>query len=529
MKKQLLISHNLFAENIPFVSELGGFSCPSLGISTNKHPLANFGDVTLLLDPKKFSPSKHPTYSSDVYSPRMPTRFFKVDHRGLSQWEDNAIKNLESLGDKGKALGRLFHLAHSDLFNKGIQSNILRFQESLPLLYLFAKEKGLSLNIPTEPISITGQGTEFLRNKKLLNKIYKEKLHLCITDTPEHDRLSIIALSAAKQYSEQQFASIEDPEDRKYFTESCFDNIKKRGFSNGKLSYSLMNSLSSYFQEAKRNTVKIDTIKANARFGKLVDGPRKKEAFQQWVSKTFTPFISKPYFNTYKRDGSYTKKEFSLKNVTQHMRGSIRGGEGSGMHGSGEIRAALIKQFKDKAQIIRYMDDLCSEKEMKVIGDSFNKALRDFPDKLKPYYKFQTDSMLYRDAVYNEIRDYAKRGKISSLNESFETDLIPDELITELDEFLDGLKHAKSHYFEAKVQGSLTLEDFSVAIVPKNTPRASVDILREKGLKIVTYQARNEPDRARAIQSCSDMMFGESGEFTPPKQTKKDELEELTP
>jgi hypothetical protein len=525
MKKKLLISHNVFSDNVPFVRDFGGFSCPSIGISTNEHPMNNFGDISLILDPNKFFPSKYPTYTSDVYSPRMPERYFKVDERALNKWEDKVREEISLLNGKNKAIMLTPNLANSGRFDKGVQDNMSKFQRSIPLLYLYAKEKGISVKIPTTPIELTGRGLNFLKNKTLLNKIYKENLHNCIMGTPEHEKLSKIALSAAKQYSSQVFSAIEEKDVKEDFSQDLLNTILKQSFSKDLLSFSCICDLNSYFNNVMKAPLKINKEKAYSRLNKLIDGPRKKEAFQTWIKETFSPFISDPYFYKRNHNGEQVKKAFTIDNVTKHMSGNIRGGEGGAMHGAGEIRAAVIQRFRNKSDIIDRIDLLCSEDEMTEIADDFNATLSDFPEKLAPYCKFKTDTMFYRGTVYEEIRDYATNRNVKSLSESFNVDDIPQDLMQEIDTFISELKHTKSHYFEAKVQGKMQLSDFSAAIVPKDIPKESLKILKECGLKIKSYDPKCKISRTLAVQSFDQYLFGEGCEFAPIQSTLKNAKE----
>jgi GGDEF domain-containing protein len=82
--KNLLVQHNLTADNLLHADELGGLAAPSLGVARKEHPLESFGEITLLGGPEMADPSETPVFASDAYSPRYPDTHFQVKDSELT-------------------------------------------------------------------------------------------------------------------------------------------------------------------------------------------------------------------------------------------------------------------------------------------------------------------------------------------------------------------------------------------------------------------------------------------------------------
>ena len=71
----LIAHHNLTEEGVKATDRLGGIPMPSLGVSRADDPLENFGEISLIANPKRIDPAKDPSmsiYSADAYTGRQP-------------------------------------------------------------------------------------------------------------------------------------------------------------------------------------------------------------------------------------------------------------------------------------------------------------------------------------------------------------------------------------------------------------------------------------------------------------------------
>ena len=87
-QRDLIIQHNLSAENLLHAIRMGGLPVPSLAVTKAKHPLTNFGEITLLgsesmANPKGYASTK--VYGGDIYSPRYPDITYSLDKASLKK------------------------------------------------------------------------------------------------------------------------------------------------------------------------------------------------------------------------------------------------------------------------------------------------------------------------------------------------------------------------------------------------------------------------------------------------------------
>lgn len=85
-ERNLIIQHNLTAENLLHADRIGGLAVPSLAVTKVDSPLSGFGEITLLgtshlADPKGYA--KTQVFGADIYSPRYPGITYRLDKNGL--------------------------------------------------------------------------------------------------------------------------------------------------------------------------------------------------------------------------------------------------------------------------------------------------------------------------------------------------------------------------------------------------------------------------------------------------------------
>lgn len=99
--RELVITHNLTADNLIHADKMGGIAVPSLAVTKNKSTLEGFGEITLIgsrkmADPKGYAKTK--VFGADVYSPRYPGIDYKIDRSVIGK-----INNV--LADLNKKFG----------------------------------------------------------------------------------------------------------------------------------------------------------------------------------------------------------------------------------------------------------------------------------------------------------------------------------------------------------------------------------------------------------------------------------------
>lgn len=86
--RDLVITHNLTAENLLHANRMGGIAVPSLAVTKKDSSLSGFGDITMigsraLADPKGYAGTK--VFGADIYSPRYPSIDHNIDKAALTK------------------------------------------------------------------------------------------------------------------------------------------------------------------------------------------------------------------------------------------------------------------------------------------------------------------------------------------------------------------------------------------------------------------------------------------------------------
>ena len=105
---ELIVQHNLTAQNLVKADQLGGLPVPSLAVSKAANPMENFGEITLIGGPDMASPSaKNPVFRADAYTSRFPNIDYQIDlktEKAIGSLLSDAVKKMP---DGERELSRL--------------------------------------------------------------------------------------------------------------------------------------------------------------------------------------------------------------------------------------------------------------------------------------------------------------------------------------------------------------------------------------------------------------------------------------
>jgi GGDEF domain-containing protein len=90
-ERDLIVQHNITAENILHAQRMGGMAVPSLAITKVGSPLEGFGEITLIGPPQMADPRGYANtrvFGADIYSPRYPQVSYKLDKAALRRLND---------------------------------------------------------------------------------------------------------------------------------------------------------------------------------------------------------------------------------------------------------------------------------------------------------------------------------------------------------------------------------------------------------------------------------------------------------
>ena len=119
--KDLVIQHNLSAENLLHADRMGGLAVPSLAITKVDSPMEGFGEITLIGDRNMADPKQGiKAYGADIYSPRYPTISYDVTPKALASLNE-MLAPYKKEGDRpiyGSEIGSIEDLTQNSRFRK---------------------------------------------------------------------------------------------------------------------------------------------------------------------------------------------------------------------------------------------------------------------------------------------------------------------------------------------------------------------------------------------------------------------------
>ncbi|EGR2855325.1 hypothetical protein DMW10_28630 [Vibrio parahaemolyticus] len=532
MKKRIALAHALTESDLEFANLIGGLPNPSLGFIPSDQEFFKYGSCVLLLDPKKIDFNNNYASSIDVYSSVFPDVSFELNHSFWDQFNDRLDAALQAnqvnVGEKYKTQT----VIHPELLKGAISArNLLVKNPAVKLLYL--KEKNI-LN-PCKPKEIPKEKKiSFLSNESIEALIDNNVL-----DLPEDD--------ANKEISKLLLADVQLKMKMLSSTGGSDGNSRKNRIELRKLNAFIENSIYfddgipklyvSYFDNARndlkehlRRTPSIDESKYISDLEEYFKNHVPRGTFEDWVSKTIEPGFGKAFFfKTSEHDVDYDKEDIShdeiygverelatLDNLSKEMNRKLITCDSLFSTSIVKIAASVKERLHSLEEIEDHIDQLKSEEEVTEYFMSLKDELSAIIEELAAYYKFK-DPNGNVSSIYNNAATEAlvqSRCEVNDeLSESFFVDQLPHELITRIDDLRNSLIVAPYTYFELKMSNPIRLNDFSVAIVPKNVSPSLVGVLKENGLKICGYEQGSNFDFVSVLNKQHDLLFGDGGEI----------------
>ncbi|AKO77658.1 hypothetical protein EN12_21270 [Vibrio cholerae] len=532
MKKRIALAHALTESDLEFANLIGGLPNPSLGFIPSNQEFFKYGSCVLLLDPKKIDFNNNYASSIDVYSSVLPDVSFELNHSFWDQLNDRLDSALQAnkvnVGEKYKTQT----VIHPELLKGAISArNLLVKNPAVKLLYL--KEKNI-LN-PCKPKEIPKEKKiPFLSNESIEALIDNNVL-----DLPDDD--------ANKEISKLLLADVQLKMKMLSSTGGSDGNSRKNRIELRKLNAFIENSMYfddgipklyvSYFDNARndlkehlRRTSSIDESKYISDLEEYFKNHVPRGTFEDWVSKTIEPGFGKAFFfKTSEHDVDYDKEDIShdeiygverelatLDNLSKEMNRKLITCDSLFSTSIVKIAASVKERLHSLGEIENHIDQLKSEEEVNEYFMSLKVELSAIIEELAAYYKFK-DPNGNVSSIYNNAATEAlvqSRCEVNDeLRDSFFVDQLPHELITRIDDLRNSLIVAPYTYFELKMSNPIRLNDFSVAIVPKNVSPSLVGILKENGLKICGYEQGSNFDFVSVLNKQHEFLFGDGGEI----------------
>ena len=474
--KDLVVYHNVSTGKLREAIKLGGLPMPSLAITKRDIPFGDFGEITLIGDKDVIDPRKsrsNEVFSRDAYTVRKPVVNYEVPakidsdafHKKYEETRKFLNKNSIDVGEINFS------------FYDGEES-LAAMENNIAIKYYYVKNV-LKKDIPIKERTVTPP----VRGERLF-KEYPELIHVLKSSKVKKGDFSEVD-QAARPYFDEMRRDIAMGKGLVGRSKRVLAKWTTNGHINEEGVKELLLRLSAYEEDKKKKPYKeVDRQD-------FVKDLRK--TIEEAGIERFTAFVRSEFDSLYKDrylwdDGK--KYAFNIDNIVKLMKkycGTNNEGAGGINYGFNSLLAFLSKKFTSIRDIKNHESLLAPNKKelarYKKAEDMYNRLI-DEAAELRGSYGMDLDMDLTE--LMKDTRDGKK-----------ELHGFPEDkkFLQQIKDFLKEADKVTTDYFEAKPARKVTFDEFSGAVIPKDTPEGTVDFLKAQGIEVAEYDPDVEGDR----------------------------------
>ena len=511
--KNLIAVHNMTADQLMADIGLNGFPSPSVAIIRAGMEHSKYGDVSVLfkretIDPK-FS-KKNKVYGGDAWTPTFPSIEVKINSEKAGElwnkFDELVPKDIQA------SLSRVaFDTDNmSDAINRMNGNPVEAYREKDALKYAFLK----SIGVEVDPGTTDGQlapMTEWYNDQiiAVAEKIgeqafrdFNESGSQYLKDHPEFEEQVRAALN--EQFREK-YLKKENPKLRKLAEKDLYDS-NNFGFSKlDQIRKGVLNYYDEGIKQVPDYTKLRDVIAAEIE-------SREKE-YTDWLDNFFDGIVEKRGLRNEKDMFTYSGNrrswealhdEVTLENIVRIMNSEDAKGA-DGFFAQSAIQAIATKDFTSIEDIHANEAQLrmISEEEHSALTDDHSRRFTEIiheiedPNEKNGFISFDRAAEAIADAVRS-----AKTVKgIDKVLREYRTLNIQEDTAQKIVDLMHDIAELPTGYFEAKPRRAVWLNEIASVILPSNSSQKVFDALEEKGIQYKTYEAGNEDQRTKLLES----------------------------
>lgn len=474
--KNLVVYHNVSTGKLREAIKLGGLPMPSLAITKRDIPFGDFGEITLIGDKDMIDPRKsrsNEVFSRDAYTVRKPVVNYeepaKIDsdafHKKYEETRKFLNKNSIDVGEINFS------------FYNGEES-LAAMENNIAIKYYYVKNV-LKKDIPIKERTVTPP----VRGERLF-KEYPKLIHALKSSKVKKGDFSEVD-QAARPYFDEMRQDIAMGKGLVGRSKRVLAKWTTNGHINEEGVKELLLRLSAYEEDKKKKPYKeVDRQD-------FVKDLRK--TIEEAGIERFTAFVRSEFDSLYKDRYLWDngkKYAFNIDNIVKLMkkyRGTNNEGPGGINYGFNSLLAFLSKKFTSIRDIKNHESLLAPNKKelarYKKAEDMYNRLI-DEAAELRGSYGMDLDMDLAE--LMKDTRDGKK-----------ELHGFPEDkkFLQHIKDFLQEADKVTTDYFEAKPARKVTFDEFSGAVIPKDTPKGTVDFLKAQGIEVAEYDPDVEGDR----------------------------------
>lgn len=485
--KDLVVYHNVSTGKLREAIKLGGLPMPSLAITKRDIPFGDFGEITLIGDKDMIDPRKsrsNEVFSRDAYTVRKPVVNYEVPakidsdafHKKYEETRKFLNKNSIDVGEINFS------------FYDGEES-LAAMENNIAIKYYYVKNV-LKEDIPIKERTVTPP----VRGERLF-KEYPELIHALKSSKVKKGDFSEVD-QAARPYFDEMRQDIAMGKGLVGRSKRVLAKWTTNGHINEEGVKELLLRLSAYEEDKKKKPYKeVDRQD-------FVKDLRK--TIEEAGIERFTAFVRSEFDSLYKDRYLWDngkKYAFNIDNIVKLMkkyRGTNNEGPGGINYGFNSLLAFLSKKFTSIRDIKNHESFLAPNKKelarYKKAEDMYNRLI-DEAAELRGSYGMDLDMNLAE--LMKDTRDGKK-----DLH-GFPED---KKFMQRVKDFLKEADKVTTDYFEAKPARKVTFDEFSGAVIPKDTPKETVDFLKAQGIEVAEYDPDVEGDRGAKTKELGQLL-----------------------
>lgn len=493
--RNLVVYHNISKQSLEKAMKLGGLPVPSLAITKKDIPFGRFGEISLVGNKEMIDPSnyKNEVYNRDVWSATFPqTEYSKPKDSAIKKFKNKFGKFFEKAGDNAALSSFVYSLTFSPARAEHEISNSL----GMKLAYI-ETELGKDVEVPKKDF-----GESILEENKIDKKFVEDVKDVDMNGDNKKIRKEVtkayLTMLDRKDYSEfgkyaEKMKNIEKT------GEGVFD--KEDGLMYFNRADTLLYAAKKYLRERDKTVIDDTALRQ-----KIDDMIKDKQAYREWSRNTLEyELLGEP-----KIEVGRSLKPITLQNIVDAMTsGETKNAQESFVFGTGKVIAAGAKKLESIADIKLESGKIVSEEEEKAIHEKLTEDITSFSNSVlkAANIPFDFNAMSAAHAALGHIATL-KNPTVESLQKALnkemgEKHIYPRYLLENGVKLAEEVKGLVRHYFEAKPQRAVMLNEFSGAIVPTSSEYNDVaQRLQDVGLKVVRSDNQTE-----AVKQFGDVFF----------------------
>ena len=256
--------------------------------------------------------------------------------------------------------------------------------------------------------------------------------------------------------------------------------------------------------------------------GKKLDPTKVNSAgteYARWVRKEKNKYLSQDGVFQYFDDFEETTitKPYTLENATRNMiEETQRGGEAASnltMYGPARLRALMTEKMTDLPDIKSQRSRIQNNPYPASLNDDIEELLENVVDEAPnmqdamnlSVLRDEGDNFTNQIGIYLDEGDTIEEAVTSAINyfNVYPTPGLTDDIVN----LFKKNAARETEYFEAKPMRSVGFDEFAGAIVPPKTSKEVIDILENRGLKVIKNDPETDFMKTKARQKFKDQMF----------------------